>query len=163
MPRRCVFLIEDGRATGIAYRRAGRDETVRANAEVILAAGAVQTPQLLELSGIGDGKLLSRHGIGVVLEAPGVGENYQDHYATRMKLARHAADHPERADARLAARSRGSGISAATTGASSPSRPGSRMASYARARNARRRMSSISSCMQVTPTRRIASSIASPA
>ena len=77
-------LIEDGRATGIVYRRAGRDETVRAGAEVVLAAGAVQTPQLLELSGIGDGQLLSRHGIEVVLEAPGVGANYQDHYATRM-------------------------------------------------------------------------------
>lgn len=77
-------LIEDGRAAGIVYRRAGRDETLRAKAEVVLAAGAVQTPQLLELSGIGDGKLLSRHGIEVVLDAPGVGANYQDHFATRM-------------------------------------------------------------------------------
>ncbi|MGY6569552.1 MAG: GMC family oxidoreductase [Salinarimonas sp.] len=77
-------LIEDGRAAGIVYRRDGRDETLRAKAEVVLAAGAVQTPQLLELSGIGDGKLLSRHGIEVVLDAPGVGANYQDHFATRM-------------------------------------------------------------------------------
>lgn len=77
-------LVEDGRAAGIVYRRAGRDETVRAKAEVVLTAGAVQTPQLLELSGIGDGELLSRHGIEIVREVPGVGANYQDHYATRM-------------------------------------------------------------------------------
>jgi choline dehydrogenase len=78
------IILEEGRAVAIAYRRAGRDEMVRARREVVLTAGAVQTPQLLELSGIGDGTLLSRHGIPVVQHTPGVGANYQDHFATRL-------------------------------------------------------------------------------
>src|SRR5690606_1424896 len=58
--------------------------TAAARIEVILAAGAVQTPQLLELSGIGRPDVLQAAGIDVVHAVPGVGENYIDHYCTRM-------------------------------------------------------------------------------
>ena len=73
-------LFEGRRATGIEYRRNGARQVARARREVILAAGAVGSPQLLELSGIGQGALLQRHGIPVVADLPGVGENLQDHY-----------------------------------------------------------------------------------
>lgn len=58
-------------------------ETVRATREVVLAAGAIGSPQLLQLSGIGAPELLQRHGIGVVHPLPGVGENLQDHLQIR--------------------------------------------------------------------------------
>ena len=78
-------VIFDGRrAVGVEYRRGGRLETARAAREVILAAGAIQSPQLLQLSGVGPGALLQEHGIPVVAEAPGVGENLQDHLQLRM-------------------------------------------------------------------------------
>jgi choline dehydrogenase-like flavoprotein len=54
-------------------------KTVHATKEVILAAGALHTPQLLQISGIGDERLLSNLGINVVVDLPGVGQNYQDH------------------------------------------------------------------------------------
>lgn len=63
---------------------AGQEVTVHAGIEVILAAGAVQSPQLLELSGIGQPQLLQSLGIPVLHALPGVGENYIDHFATRM-------------------------------------------------------------------------------
>lgn len=72
------------RCTGVVYRRGGQEVTVRARLEVILAAGAFQSPQLLELSGIGRADVLGPLGITQRVEAPGVGENYIDHYATRM-------------------------------------------------------------------------------
>jgi choline dehydrogenase-like flavoprotein len=72
------------RCTGVTYRRHGQEVSVRAHAEVILAAGAIQTPQLLELSGIGQPALLQSLGIAVRHALPGVGENYIDHFATRM-------------------------------------------------------------------------------
>jgi choline dehydrogenase len=75
---RVVF--EGKRAVGIEYFKDGARHTARANAEVILAAGAVASPQILELSGIGQGLVLQRHGIPVVHELPGVGQNLQDHY-----------------------------------------------------------------------------------
>lgn len=68
-------------ATGVHYK-ASVDEvehTVHANKEVILCAGAINTPQILQLSGIGSSDLLNRHGIDVVVDLPGVGENLQDH------------------------------------------------------------------------------------
>ena len=74
----------NGRCTGVTVRVDGAEHTVQADREVILAAGAVQTPQILELSGIGQPALLQRLGIAVVHAAPGVGENYIDHFATRM-------------------------------------------------------------------------------
>ena len=75
----------DGKkAVGINYSVDGLEKTENANAEVILCAGAVQSPQILELSGVGQPELLRQHNIEVVHELPGVGENYRDHYAARM-------------------------------------------------------------------------------
>nr|MCU0869089.1 GMC family oxidoreductase N-terminal domain-containing protein [Burkholderiales bacterium] len=80
-----VALDFDGtRCIGVTVRRGDRDVAVRANLEVLLAAGAVQSPQLLELSGIGDPARLQALGIPVRHALPGVGEHYIDHYATRM-------------------------------------------------------------------------------
>lgn len=73
-------LLEGRRAVGVEFRRGGERHIARARAEVILAAGAVASPQLLEVSGIGRGSLLQQHGIPVVADLPGVGENLQDHY-----------------------------------------------------------------------------------
>lgn len=67
-------------ATGVQIRTStGALQTIKARKEVILAAGAVQSPQILELSGIGNAALLRKHGIAVVVDLPGVGENLQDH------------------------------------------------------------------------------------
>jgi choline dehydrogenase-like flavoprotein len=77
-------VVEDGRAVGVRYRRKGAvPVTARAGAEVILAAGAVGSPQLLMLSGIGPGGHLAEHGIAVVRDVPGVGENLHDHLQIR--------------------------------------------------------------------------------
>ncbi|MEU1514920.1 GMC family oxidoreductase N-terminal domain-containing protein [Streptomyces sp. NPDC005811] len=67
------------RATGVVYRKDGRDHEVSATREVVLSAGAINTPQLLMLSGVGPAGHLREHGIDVVADAPGVGENLQDH------------------------------------------------------------------------------------
>ena len=78
-------LIMDGRrAVGVRYRQGGAMKSARCNAEVLLAAGSIQSPQLLQLSGIGPRVLLERHGIPVVVDAPGVGENLQDHLQIRL-------------------------------------------------------------------------------
>lgn len=76
--------VSQGRCTGVTYHTSSGTHTVDARREVILSAGAVQTPQLLELSGIGDPALLQGLGIPLVHAAPRVGENYIDHFATRM-------------------------------------------------------------------------------
>jgi len=78
-------LFDGTRAAGVEYRRGGRLHSARCAREVILAAGAVQSPQLLELSGIGRPELLAGHGIAVRHALPGVGENYQDHFGVRMR------------------------------------------------------------------------------
>lgn len=75
---------EGKRAIGVTYRVGNEEKQVRARAEVILTAGSVQTPHLLELSGVGDPKSLAAAGIPVAHELPGVGNNYIDHFATRM-------------------------------------------------------------------------------
>ena len=72
-------LFDGRRATGVEYRQNGQLKTVRARAEVILSAGAINSPQLLQLSGVGPGRVLHDHGIPVVLDAPQVGRNLQDH------------------------------------------------------------------------------------
>jgi choline dehydrogenase len=77
-------LVEDRRAIGIECRRDGRRAHAYASREVILSAGPVQSPKLLELSGIGRGDVLSTHGIDIVQELSGVGENLQDHPNTRL-------------------------------------------------------------------------------
>lgn len=71
--------VEDTRATGVVYRSYGQQQTVRARREIILCAGAFGTPQLLMLSGIGPAAHLRSLGIDLVLDAPGVGRNLQDH------------------------------------------------------------------------------------
>ena len=71
--------IEDGRAKGVHFTQGGRQRTVRARASVVLAAGAVNSPQLLQLSGIGPGAALSGAGIAVRHEMPAVGRHMQDH------------------------------------------------------------------------------------
>ena len=85
MPRALVtrVLFEGRRAIGVEWQRDGMAHRVRAAREVILAAGAIQSPQLLQLSGAGPPDLLHRLAIPVVAELPGVGGNLQDHYQAR--------------------------------------------------------------------------------
>ncbi|SMH28867.1 GMC family oxidoreductase [Mesorhizobium australicum] len=73
------IVLENKRATGVRFRRGGREEIVSARREVILCGGAFNSPQLLLLSGIGPGAELARHGILVKHELAGVGQNLQDH------------------------------------------------------------------------------------
>ena len=81
-------LIEGGRAVGVEYLRGGQRVILRAAAEVILAGGAINSPQLLQLSGIGPGALLQGLGIGVICDNPNVGDHLTDHqgvnYTYRM-------------------------------------------------------------------------------
>lgn len=72
------------RATGVTYVKGGRQHVMAAGREVILSAGAVQSPQLLQLSGVGPAALLSQFGIAVIKELAGVGENLQDHLQLRL-------------------------------------------------------------------------------
>ncbi len=74
-------LFEGSRAVGIEYLRGGKRHQVRARREVILSGGAINSPQLLMLSGIGDGAALAQHGIAVQQDLPAVGRNLQDHLA----------------------------------------------------------------------------------
>ena len=74
------ILFEGTKAVGVEYVQNGVKKTARAKAEVLLAGGAINSPQLLQLSGVGPGALLQEHGIAVVKDLPGVGENLQDHY-----------------------------------------------------------------------------------
>jgi choline dehydrogenase len=81
------LMLEGKRAAGVRYRKGGRDGThveVRANREVILCGGAVNSPQLLQVSGIGPAPLLQSLGIEVKHALAGVGENLRDHYAPRF-------------------------------------------------------------------------------
>jgi choline dehydrogenase len=80
--RECLvekILFEGKRVKGVSFRRAGIARECFASKEVILAAGAVGTPKLLQLSGVGDRMLLERHGIAVFHHAPAVGQHLQDH------------------------------------------------------------------------------------
>ena len=78
-------LFEGKRAVGVAFTQNGVKRTARAAKEVILSGGAVNSPQLLQLSGVGPGGLLREHGIDVVADLPGVGENLQDHYVMSVR------------------------------------------------------------------------------
>jgi choline dehydrogenase len=73
------ILLDGHRATGVAYQRHGEGVVARADAEVVLSGGAINSPQLLMLSGIGPGAHLREMGIDVVVESAGVGQNLQDH------------------------------------------------------------------------------------
>lgn len=79
-------LFEGKRAVGVEFSQNGVVRTAKARAEVILAGGAINSPQLLQLSGVGPGQLLAEHGIAVVHDLPGVGENLQDHYVTGARF-----------------------------------------------------------------------------
>lgn len=73
-------------ASGVQYTHEGKSQTVNAQREVILAAGAIQSPQLLELSGIGDAALLKSHSLEVYIDNRNVGENLQDHLFTGISI-----------------------------------------------------------------------------
>lgn len=73
------IVIENGRATGVGYRRGGQDHQVSAAREVILSTGTFDSPKLLMLSGVGPAEALRAQGIEVVADLPGVGRNLQDH------------------------------------------------------------------------------------
>lgn len=76
---------DGSRCVGVTYRRDGVEHTADCGREVILSAGAVQSPQVLELSGVGPADILRRAGVPVVRHLPGVGENFRDHYAARLR------------------------------------------------------------------------------
>ena len=77
-------LFSGRRAVGVEYRQGGTTHTAHANAEVIVAGGAFNSPQLLQLSGLGPADLLRAHGIDVIADMPGVGADLQDHLQIRM-------------------------------------------------------------------------------
>lgn len=80
-------VIEDGRAVGVEVERGGKIEVLRANVEVILAASSINSPKLLMLSGIGPAAHLKEHGIEVIADRPGVGQNLQDHLEFYFQFA----------------------------------------------------------------------------
>src|ERR1700761_5507090 len=80
--QRIVF--EGKRARAVEYRQNGQLRTARARKEVLISSGAYNAPQLLQLSGVGPADLLKTHGIDVVLDAPGVGNDLQDHLQVRI-------------------------------------------------------------------------------
>ncbi|MCR9256588.1 MAG: choline dehydrogenase [Alphaproteobacteria bacterium] len=80
-------VIENGRAVGVEIERGGRIEIVRAAKEVILAASSLNSPKMLMLSGIGPAAHLKEHGIEVVADRPGVGQNLQDHLEVYVQYA----------------------------------------------------------------------------
>lgn len=79
------IVIEGGRAVAVEYLYRGKCKRIDVDGEVVLSGGAVNSPQLLQLSGIGPAALLRRNGIAVVQDLPGVGENLQDHAAVALK------------------------------------------------------------------------------
>jgi len=84
------IIVENGRAAGVSYLAHGVAAEARAEREVILAAGVINSPQLLMLSGIGDPADLAVHGIRAAVPLPGVGRNLQDHISASVAYARRA-------------------------------------------------------------------------
>jgi choline dehydrogenase len=82
LAQRIVF--EGKRAVGLTYKKDGQLHTARVKREVVLSAGAIQSPQLLELSGVGQAEVLQRASVPVVHHLPGVGENLRDHLHVRI-------------------------------------------------------------------------------
>ena len=80
------IVLDGRRAVGVAFRQGGREAWIRAGREVVLAGGAFNSPQLLQLSGIGPAALLGEHGIPVAHHLPGVGEALQDHLQARIVM-----------------------------------------------------------------------------
>jgi choline dehydrogenase len=93
------LVLEGKRCVGVRYSVRGETRAARAAREVIVSAGAIASPQLLELSGIGQAERLKKLGIEVRHDLPGVGENLRDHWAPRMKwrVGRHGVTFNERA------------------------------------------------------------------
>jgi choline dehydrogenase len=79
-------IIEDGRATGVEISKGGTVQTIHANAEVILAASSINSPKLLMQSGIGPAAHLAEHGIEVIADRAGVGQNLQDHLELYVQM-----------------------------------------------------------------------------
>lgn len=79
-----AILVQDRRATGVQFEQDGKQHTVYANKEIIVCSGSIGSPQILQLSGIGDSALLQDLGIEVQHHLPGVGENLRDHYVSRI-------------------------------------------------------------------------------
>ena len=85
LARKVVF--KDGRAVGVEVEKAGRIDVIYARREVIIAASSINSPKLLMLSGIGPAAHLAEHGIDVIADRPGVGQNLQDHLEVYFQLA----------------------------------------------------------------------------
>jgi choline dehydrogenase len=80
------IIVEGKRAVAVQYRQGGAVKTAQARREIVLCGGAINSPQLLMLSGIGPAAHLAGHGIAIVQDLPGVGQNLQDHYSAPIKL-----------------------------------------------------------------------------
>jgi choline dehydrogenase len=80
------ILFEGRHAGGVEYRQGGALRTATARKEVLVSSGAYNSPQLLQLSGVGPAELLKQHGIDVVLDVPGVGNDLQDHLQVRIVM-----------------------------------------------------------------------------
>lgn len=78
------ILFDGKRAVGVRYRQGGREVEIRARREIVLSSGAIGSPQLLQISGVGPAALLNEIGVPVVHDLPAVGENLADHYGVRM-------------------------------------------------------------------------------
>jgi choline dehydrogenase len=96
-------LFDGKRAVGLEYRQNGAVRRARARREVLLAGGSLQSPQLLQLSGVGPAGLLKEFGIDIVHEVPGVGENLQDHIGCKVVYKVKEAQHDQRDFAQLGA------------------------------------------------------------
>ncbi len=83
MPWSRSIVVENKRATGVMYWQGGELKRADVGGEIILSAGAIGSPQILQLSGIGPGAHLQEFDIKVVHELPGVGANLQDHFQAR--------------------------------------------------------------------------------
>ena len=81
------IVIENGRAVGVEIERGGKIELIEADKEVIIASSSINSPKLLMLSGIGPAKHLKEHGINVIADRPGVGQNLQDHLELYLQVA----------------------------------------------------------------------------
>jgi choline dehydrogenase len=79
-------LIGNGRASGVQVKKAGKIININAKEEVIIAASSINSPKLLMLSGIGPGRELTKHGIEIIAERPGVGQNLQDHLEMYIQM-----------------------------------------------------------------------------
>jgi len=78
------LIFEGRRARAVEFRQSGATRTARARKEILVCGGAYNSPQLLQLSGVGPAALLKQHGIDVVMDAPGVGHDLQDHLQVRI-------------------------------------------------------------------------------